>query len=63
MVKNVTQTIKNGEYINLSSEPIRSFALDWNLWVKTSINHISGEAIRYVGVFLFVEGDFSKEYF
>ena len=63
MVKNVARTIKNGEDIGLYSEKFRAFGLDWHLNVDTSTDHKSGEAIRYVDVFLHVEGNFKKEYF
>lgn len=61
MVKNVARTIKNGEDIDLYSETFRAFGLDWYLSVDTSTDHKSGEAIKYVGVYLHVEGNFTQE--
>ena len=61
MVKNVTQTIKNGDMIDLYSETFRAFGVNWSLGVETSRDNDSGKSDKFVGVFLFVEGDFSKE--
>lgn len=61
MVKNVTKTIKNGEDIDFYSETFRAFGIDWYLSVVTSTDEYSDESDKYVGVFLHVEGNFSKE--
>ena len=63
VVKNVSQAIKNGDNIDLYSETFRAFGINWSLGVETStdIDNDSDKSDKYVGVFLFVEGDFSKE--
>jgi hypothetical protein len=57
VLKDVTKTIKNGEDIYAHSVKIRAFGLDWSLTVETSKKDDSD----YVGVFLFIGGNFSKE--
>ena len=61
VVKNVTQTINNDENILLYGEKFRVFGLDWYISVDTSIDDESFEAIKYVGIYLLVEGNFTKE--
>lgn len=65
MVENVSQTFnrKNNEDVNFCwhSETFRAFGIDWTLEVKTSTNVGCNEAIKYVEVILYAEGDFSKE--
>ena len=58
VVKNVTQTIKKNKDIDIYTEAIKSFGIDWYLNVFT-LTH--DDAIKYVGVFLHVEGNYCKE--
>ena len=58
MVKNFTQLIKNNKDIDIYTEAIKSFGIDWYLNVFT-LTHM--DAIKHVGVFLHVEGNFTKE--
>jgi hypothetical protein len=57
----VAQKLKKNEVIDLYSETFRAFGLDWYLSVDTSTDPKSGEAIKNVGIFLHVEGNFTKE--
>lgn len=57
----MTQKLKNDENFDLYSETFRAFGLDWYLSVDTSKDDESGESIKYVGIYLHVEGNFTHE--
>lgn len=57
VVKNVKQTINNGDNIDLYSETFRAFGLDWCLSIKTTNKY----NIEFFTILLLVKGDFSKE--
>ena len=57
MAKNISQTIKNNKDIVSYSETFRAFGLDWSLGVETS----KKDDTEYVGIYLFIGGNFSKE--
>ena len=60
VVKNVKQTINNGDNIDLYSETFRAFGINWYLNVYTTTFTSTGD-IKHVRVLLHVEGNFSQE--
>ena len=57
VVKNVKQTINNGDNIDLYSETFRAFGLDWRLIIKTTNKY----NIEFITILLLVIGDYVKE--
>ena len=61
MVKNVAQTIKYKTDIDLSSEKIRAFGVDWSINVSNPEINANEEMCKPIAISLCALGNFAKE--
>ena len=61
MVKNVAQTIKYKTDIDLSSEKIRAFGIDWSINVSNPEINANEETCKPIAISLCALGNFAKE--